>query len=119
MSLIRKMKRKYERDTRKKDIKDLFAHADRAVEIREQKLRKEYKEAAITEDAHNMTIAMYYLFGIQLHKLYGFGQQRCLRLFNAIDEELGHWRRGEISIEDLRQQMAKEIDIDIRFGDGE
>ena len=119
MSLLRKMKRKYERDTRKKDMKDLFAHADRAVEIREQKLRKEYREAAITEDAHNMTIAMYYLFGITLHKHFGFGQQRCLKLFNAVDEELGHWRQGEINIADLRQQLANEINIDIRFGDGE
>ena len=115
MSLTRKLKRKFERDSRKKDMKSLWARVDKASSDVETQLRKEYQEAQITEDARNMTMAMYYLFGIKLHELYGFGQQRCLRLFNAIDAEVGTWRRGEIGIEDLQKQLKDAIDIDIKF----
>lgn len=66
-----------------------------------------------------MTIAMYYLFGIQLHKLFGFGGQRCLRLFDAVDQELGTWRRGEIRVEDLRKELFDAIGIDLRLDDSE
>lgn len=118
-SLTRKLKRKFERDTRRREMKDLYAHVDRVSLETEAELRREYQEARITEDAKNMTIAMYYLFGIQLHKLFGFGGQRCLRLFDAVDQELGTWRRGEIRVEDLRKELFDAIGIDLRLDDSE
>ena len=100
-------------------MKELYAYVDRTSSEQERRLRKEYEEARISEDAKNMTYAMYYLFGIQLHKIFGFGGQRCLRLFGAVDRELGTWRRGEIRVEDLRKELFDAIGIDIRLDDSE
>ena len=74
---------------------------------------KEYEEARIDEDTKNMTYAMYYLMGIGLHEQFGFGGQRCLRLFNWIDQELGTWRAGEINTAGLRKKLYDAIGIDV------
>lgn len=115
MSLIRKLKRKYERDNRHRDMRELYAHVDMVSERQKRELQKEYREAAMSEDAKNSSIAMYYLFGIHLHKLFGFGGQRCLRLFEAIDRDLGTWKEGNIEIEDLREELKQAIGIDVRL----
>ena len=117
MGSLRKLKRKFERDNRHREMKDLFAYADRISERQEQKLRQEYKEARIDEDTKNMTYAMYYLMGLGLHEIFGFGGQRCLRLFNWIDEELGTWREGGVSVDDLRKKLQDAIGIEIRLDD--
>ena len=43
MSLTRKLKRQYERQTRKKDMVELYQHMDRAT----ARLERNYKEAQI------------------------------------------------------------------------
>lgn len=118
MGQLRKLKRKFERESRKRSMQDLYAYADRVSEEHEQRLRREYKQARIDEDTKNMTYAMYYLFGIHLHELFGFGGQRCLRLFEAIDRELGTWRRGEVTVGDLQKKLYDAIGIDIRLDGG-
>lgn len=113
MSLIRKLKRQYERDTRHKEIKDLYAHAERANAIQREELRKEYQQAAMNEDAVNSAFVMFYLFGINLHRLYGFGPQRLSRLFQAVDEEIRPWKQGEVEVQDLRQRLKDETGLDV------
>lgn len=112
---MRSLKRKFEKKHRKQSMKELYAYVDRLSDQSEAQLRREYEEARISEDARNMTYAMYYLMGIKLHELFGFGGQRCLRLFEAIDEELGTWRKGEIKVDDLRRKLYDEIGIDVRL----
>ena len=115
MGQLRRLKRQFERDSRKKSMKELYEHCDRVSEQQERELREEYKKAAIDQDVKNMVYAMYYLMGCGLHEVFGFGGQRCLRLFNWIDQELGTWQRGEVSVADLRKRLYNAIGIDIRL----
>jgi len=115
MGLTRQLKRKFARDNRKREMKDLYAHVDRVTAEHQRQLRKEYEEARIDEDTKNMVYSMYYLMGCGLHEVFGFGGQRCLRLFNWIDQELGTWQRGEVSVADLRKRLYDAIGIDIRL----
>ena len=113
MGLTRQLKRKFARDNRKREMKDLYAHVDRVTAEHQRQLRKEYEEARIDEDTKNMVYAMYYLMGIGLHEQFGFGGQRCLRLFNWVDRELGTWQAGEINTAGLRKKLYDAIGIDV------
>lgn len=115
MGSLRKLKRKFERDNRHKSMQELYAHVDRVSDQNMAQLRKEYEQARIDEDTKNMVYSMYYLMGVGLHEVFGFGGQRCLRLFNWIDQELGTWQRGEVSVADLRKRLYEAIGIDIRL----
>lgn len=115
MGLTRQLKRKFERDTRRREMKELYAHVDRVSDRNMAQLRREYEQARIDEDTKNMVYSMYYLMGCGLHEVFGFGGRRCLRLFNWIDQELGTWQRGEVSVADLRKRLYDAIGIDIRL----
>ena len=115
MGSLRKLKRKFERDNRHKSMAELYAHVDRVSDQNMAQLRKEYEQARIDEDTKNMVYSMYYLMGCGLHEVFGFGGRRCLRLFNWIDQELGTWQRGEVSVADLRKRLYDAIGIDIRL----
>lgn len=111
MSLTRKLKRQYERQTRKKDMVELYQHMDRAT----ARLERNYKEAQIAEDARNMTVAMYYLFGLGLHQVYGFSALRLSRLFEWVDNELGTWRRGSVTTAQLQKRLFDETGVDLQI----
>lgn len=115
MGSLRKLKRKFERDNRHKSMVELYAHVDRVNDQNMAQLRKEYEQARIDEDTKNMVYSMYYLMGCGLHEVFGFGGRRCLRLFDWIDQELGTWQRGEVSVADLRKRLYDAIGIDIRL----
>lgn len=115
MGSLRKLKRKFERDNRHKSMAELYAHVDRVSDQNMAQLRKEYEQARMDEDTKNMVYSMYYLMGCGLHEVFGFGGRRCLRLFNWIDQELGTWQRGEVSVADLRKRLYDAIGIDIRL----
>ncbi len=114
-SLSRSIRRKYEQRNRHRDMRELYAHVERLTDEAEERIKKENATARMDEDTHNMTMAMYYLFGITLHRMYGFGQSRVLKLYEAIDAEIGTWRAGEVTVEDLRQQLADAVGIDIKL----
>lgn len=111
MSLARKIKRQYERETRKRDMVELYQHMDRAT----ARLERNYKEAQIAEDARNMTVAMYFLFGLALHKVYGFGALRLMRVFEMVDKEVGSWRRGEVTAAQLQKRLYDETGVDLQL----
>ena len=79
-----------------------------------RRLSEEQRQHQLDEDNRNMTIAMYYLFGIALHDVYGFGEQRVMRVYNAVDTELGRWRAGETTVETLRQKLKDTVNIDVQ-----
>ena len=58
MGQLRRLKRQFERDSRKKSMKELYEHCDRVSEQQEGELREEYKNAAIDQDVKNMVYAM-------------------------------------------------------------
>lgn len=113
-SLERSMKRKFERDNRKNDMKAVWSKLQRSSEHVYRRLSEEQRQHQLDEDNRNMTIAMYYLFGIALHDVYGFGEQRVMRVYNAVDEELGRWRAGETTVETLRQKLKDTVNIDVQ-----
>ena len=43
MGLTRQLKRKFARDNRKREMKDLYAHVDRVTAEQQRQLRKEYE----------------------------------------------------------------------------
>ena len=119
----RALRRQIEKKRRKESVKQMWQEMRNEIKIAsrstEAKLLKEQEEARMSEDAVNSSMAMYYLFGVHLHRIYGFGQQRLLRLFDAVDKSLGEWGgSGEKkSLDDLRAELKREVDIDIDFGD--
>ena len=115
MGQLRRLKRQFERDSRKKSMKELYEHCDRVSEQQERELREEYKKAAIDQDVKNMTYAMYYLFGVHLHDDFGFGGKRLLRLFESVDREIATWASGGITTGQLQQKLFDTTGIDIRL----
>ena len=112
-SAARRLRRAQEQELRKLKIKELERNYDQVVQRQHEQLQREYREARIDQDTKDMTYAMYYLFGIHLHKVFGFGGQRCLRLFNWVDRELGTWQAGEINTAGLRKKLYDAIGIDV------
>lgn len=112
-SLRRSLKRKFERENRKNDMRAVWNKLENSSEYVYRRLAEEQRTHMIDEDNRNMTIAMYYLFGIALHEVYGFGEQRIMRVYNAIDTELGLWRAGETTIESLHDKLKNTVNIDI------
>ena len=115
MGQLRRLKRQFERDSRKKSMKELYEHCDRVSEQQERELREEYKKAAIDQDVKNMVYAMYYLFGVHLHDDFGFGGKRLLRLFESVDREIATWASGGITTGQLQQKLFDTTGIDLRL----
>ena len=113
-SLGRSLKRKFERDNRKNDMRVVWDKLQSSTEHVYRRLSEEQRQHQLDEDNRNMTIAMYYLFGIALHDVYGFGEQRVMRVYNAVDAELGRWRAGETTVETLRQKLKDTVNIDVQ-----
>ena len=59
-------------------------------------------------------LCMYYLFGLQLHRLYGFGAKRLCRLYEAVDREVKGWSDFKFDKEDLIKQRYDETGVDYR-----
>ena len=115
MGQLRKLKRQFERDSRKKTMKELYEHCDRVSEQQERELRQQYKKAANDQDVKNMVYAMYYLFGVHLHDEFGFGGKRLLRLFESVDREIATWASGGITTGQLQQKLFDTTGIDLRL----
>ena len=58
--------------------------------------------------------ACYAAICLALHEQYGFGQERCIRAVNAIDERI----TTMITSEELRKETLDKIGVDISFGEG-
>lgn len=58
--------------------------------------------------------ACYAAVCLALHDVYGFGQTRCIRALNAIDERI----TTMITSEEIRQETLDRVGVDIRFGEG-
>ena len=68
-----------------------------------------YKAAAIP------TIeACYAAVAVALHDVFGFGQERCIRALNAVDERITTMIVGD----ELRREALDKAGVDIQFGEG-
>lgn len=59
--------------------------------------------------------AMLLLFALTLHEEFGFGQQRCLKALQRIDNEMALWVNGTESLETLRKKVFEEIGIEVKM----
>lgn len=57
--------------------------------------------------------AMFLLFILLLHRHFGFGQKRCLRIMQGVDDMMGLWLKGELDLYKLRQMVRDEVGIEI------
>lgn len=104
-ALRRKLEKKRKIEENERFMQQLQISAKRV----EQNLKREQENS----QSRAMAMAMYYLFGIHMHRLYGFGAKRLMRVFDAIDEETGGWWDGAVTVDDLRERMKQETGIDI------
>lgn len=58
--------------------------------------------------------ACYAAVCVALHEQFGFGQDRCIRVVSAVDEQIVTM----ITSEEIRQQALEKAGVDIRFEDG-
>lgn len=107
MSLGRKYRRAMERKLAKD--RNPMVEIKRASEYVYDRLH----ENQVDEDTHNLVSAMYYLIGIVLHERYGFGQQRIMRVYEAIDERLAEWQDGSKEAADFRRILKDEVGIEL------
>lgn len=66
--------------------------------------------AAARRDITSFTMRMFYgALGIALHDLYGFGQERCARVFERVNQVMVE----EICTEDITERLRREVGIDL------
>ena len=121
MGNLRKLKRDMRRKAAKHDIGSMEAEIITASKKVEDLLRAEQKEMAdkifeeqVKHQTQAMSLAMYYFFGIQLHRVFGFGAKRLLKLFEAVDGEMSRYISGEVDTTDLERRLYEETGIDYR-----
>lgn len=57
------------------------------------------------------------VFAEQLHKNFGFGVGRIMRLWHCVDERIGDIAKGRTTKEELERDLEKEIGTICRFRD--
>lgn len=82
-----------------------------------KQLEKEQKERIVAEDSKHGVKIMYLLFGLILHREFGFGQQRIMKAYQAIDAEMSSWSQrtegNEEIFDRLIRQLKEETGIDV------
>lgn len=74
---------------------------------------QQQRQAEKDQIQHDMILGMYIMMGLKLHEVFGFGGQRLMRLYEAIDEECGRWQREGLDIQKLAKEMQKKTGIEI------
>ncbi len=101
--------RKYRRMLEKKfkKDKDPMAEIKRASESVYQQLNQK----KVDRETHDLVSAMYYLVGISLHREYGWGPTRIMRVYEHIDQELAKWQDGSADAGRFREILEEEVGI--------
>ena len=79
--------------------------------------RKEIKD--IQKDSRNIASTftvetLMTCFALAEHRLYGFGKTRVLRTLKYIDDLMEDVMSGEISIDEYKEQLEKEVGVKIQ-----
>lgn len=75
---------------------------------------EQYLRGIMREHTGDMAMCMYYMFGIQLHRLFGFGAHRLVRLYDEVDREMKGWGDRKFDRAELERQLYEETGIDYR-----
>lgn len=125
-SLVRKTKRHMKRQAIKRPMSDFYAKLDKTSELvdielkaRQDRALETFYDTEVREFTNSMSLAMYYQFGLQLHRLYGFGAIRLSRLFQAVDASMEEFQQMTFADKQsfnkaLAQQLYDETGIDYR-----
>lgn len=95
---------------------------------RQQRRQRERESAAarrmdrvITEKkvmVQECEVELYFnVFAEQLHKNFGFGVGRIMRLWHCVDERIGDIAQGRTTKEGIERELEKEIGTICRFRD--
>lgn len=64
----------------------------------------------------NKIVELYFnVFAEQLHKHFGFGSQRIMKLWRCVDARIGDIAQGSTTKEELEKELEKEIGTICRF----
>lgn len=105
MGIGRKYRRMMEKKMRRE--KNPMAEIKRASEEVYERLNKR----EIDRETHDLVSAMYYLVGISLHREYGWGSTRIMRVYEHIDQELAKWQDGSADAKRFREILEEEVGI--------
>lgn len=104
----RKLRRQIERQN-KMSTKEIRERIMESSEAAYQQLAKDQRERNIEQDSMNGAKIMWCTFGLVLHREFGFGQQRIIRAYKAIDKEMESWADGKSSAEDTMSKLARQL----------
>ena len=94
------------RSERRRRAKESFLRTDPMIRAREKKIEDNlgtyYVEALMT------------CFALAERKVHKFGQGRVLKSLSYIDEMMGKIGSGEVTVDDLKAELQKEIGVKIK-----
>jgi len=105
MNLSRTQRRKLDRELKKA----------RTVEKIKDEVKRRAKEEIIDELENTRVEILMNCMVVALHREFGFGQQRCLRVLNAIDGMMVLADEGKLTLETLRKMAEEESGIKVKY----
>lgn len=95
---------------------------DRANRIEDRKTKQligrdellEMRQKECDRTSENTTELLMTCFALAEHRLHGFGKQRLLKSLTYVDELMGQYVEGKVSVEELKQQLKDETGIVIK-----
>lgn len=107
-SLNRKLRRQIQRRDRMstKEFRDEIVQTSQEVY---QRLAEEQRRHIVEEDSKNGAKIMYLLFGLILHREFGFGQKRIMKAYDAIDAEMASWSDGQEGTERVFDRLIRQV----------
>ena len=81
---------------------------------RRKKLTAEDLEAAYYSGVKYATSGLCAAFVMIMHDKFGFGTSRLMKVLNEVSDKFDSVQRGYMSIDDLRQTIKEEFNIEIR-----
>lgn len=78
-----------------------------------RRIVQKQRQAERDQTQHDMIVGMYIMMGLKLHEVFGFGGQRLMRLYGAIDEECGRWKSEGLDIQNLANELKEKTGIEV------
>jgi hypothetical protein len=100
-------RRKIEKEHRADISRNTVRVDRREIKAREEKLKDDlgtyYVETLMT------------CLAVAEHRMHGFGKKRILKTLQCIDDMMGEINSGDLTIDDLRQELSDEVGLSVRI----
>jgi len=76
--------------------------------------RDKYEDQFNAKSQIEMEI-FYTCFSLGMHRLYGFGAERILRVLKFVDEQYAKLNSGEATMESLAEELKRECGVELQI----